>query len=327
MKIQGLAASTRNTNQSTLKAMAWLALAPLLPCVTARAQKITLPEGTRLTVETVEQLSSNKSRTGQEVRYRVHEDVLGEDKSVLISRGAEAFGKILTARGAGGLGRKGKLDFSIERVQAADGTIVPLRSTQKVDGKNRYGAVAALALLVSPLGLFMKGKNAVIEPGTAFEAFVDKTAAIDLEIAQQNAALQSTSAAAITSSATAAIGAAIEAEPVVTPPADARAHRVNLKGGHAEDGIITAVSKDKMVLVKEAGTLTIECDKISSIETIEGGQAQPMTLALRSGRSVSATVIGFQDGKWSVQTAEGMANVSHGNLVSMTMNSAIPELK
>ena len=318
MKNQTQHTLTRSIGQSTLKAIAWLSVAPFLHGAAAQAQKIKLAEGTRLSVENVEQLSSNKSRTGQEVLYRVREDVLGENKVVLIRRGAKAFGKIVLAKGAGGLGRKGKLDFNIERVQAVDGSMVQLRSSQKADGKNRKGSMVALTLLVSPLGLFMKGKNAVIQPATQFEAFVDESADIDLSATDKGSDAATTPAVNADTN---------DAPSSITPPADARAHRVTLKGGRSEKGVITGVSKDKLALVTELGTLNIDTDKIESVESMDGGEAQSMTVSLRSGKTVSATLLGFKDGKWSVETANGPASVSHENLVSMSMSSTTRELE
>ena len=147
---------------------------PMAP-VTAEqpADKIAIPEGTRVRLVLMDELKSNKSTAGEQVHYALAEDLKGPNGEVLIPKGTAAIGLIKKAKGAGGLGRKGKLEFTTDYIATAGDSKVTLRSSQAVDGKSRGGAVVALGLLISPLAVFMKGKNVTVARGEVVEAFVD----------------------------------------------------------------------------------------------------------------------------------------------------------
>lgn len=149
-------------------------------CQPALAARVQLLEGTKIRVELAEELSSRRAHKGQEVRYYVKEAVLGPNKEVLIREGARASGVVTEAKSASRLGKKGKLEFTIESVEAVDGTRVPLRARQEAAGKDQTGTMAAVTLLVSVLGVFIKGKNVTIKQGTLIDAYVDKTVEIEV---------------------------------------------------------------------------------------------------------------------------------------------------
>lgn len=140
--------------------------------------KVQLLSGTKIKLELAQELSSKKSKTGEEVIYYVSEDVLSPNQEVLIRKGARAFGKITEAKRAAMFGRKGKLQFTVEEVEAIDGTKVPLRSTVNKEGKNQTGTMVAVTALVSVFGVFIRGRNITIDQGTVVEAYVDSNAAI-----------------------------------------------------------------------------------------------------------------------------------------------------
>lgn len=57
--------------------------------------------------------------------------------------------------------------------KTADETKIPLRSTRSgVEGEDKSTTSIALAVVVSPLFLFKKGKEAKISPGKIMEAYV-----------------------------------------------------------------------------------------------------------------------------------------------------------
>jgi hypothetical protein len=282
--------------------------------------KVKLMDGTQISVELLEQLSSNKSRTNQEVRYRVRENIMGPNKEILIRKGAVATGRVIAAKGAGGLGRKGKLDFTIESVEAVDGTKVSLRSQQNARGKSNTGTMAAVTLLVSPLGLFVKGKNAKVEPGTIFETYVNETVEVDVD-ADDNS---TTSTKA--SKAPAANNSSNDISDIV-PPANAQPATIVLDSGRTETGVVTGMRDDQISFVTEVGTMRVDCDKITSITMKNGGQPQPLTVNLRSGNKVQGTLISYKAGVFSIETANGVATVKKENLNSMFMATATQELE
>src|SRR6266581_671516 len=104
-----------------------LTLATLLTAGMAMAQVI-VPEGTRIRVRLDANLSSETAELGQTVDFAVTQEVRSGD-SVVIANGARAMGSIVTAQAKRRMGRGGKLDFTIERVQLVDGNWLNVRYT------------------------------------------------------------------------------------------------------------------------------------------------------------------------------------------------------
>ena len=79
------------------------------------------------------------------------------------------------------MGRAGKLDFSIDRVKAADEQWIPLRySVTKKSGESHVvrtgiitAGVAAVFWPAAPVMLLMKGKDITINKGVTFDVFTD----------------------------------------------------------------------------------------------------------------------------------------------------------
>src|SRR4051812_19897055 len=80
----------------------------------------TLPEGTPVPLRLEETISSGSAEKGQSVEFTVAEDVLSGD-AVIFKQGARALGVVIEAEGKKRMGRAGKLDFTVEKVRAADG--------------------------------------------------------------------------------------------------------------------------------------------------------------------------------------------------------------
>ncbi len=143
--------------------------------------QVQMPEGTKVRLRLEQSLSSATAEEGQSVQLSVTEDVkVGE--TVVIPQGATAVGTITQAVPKRRMGRTGKLDFSIERVVAADGNSVPLRYTitKKEGGSNatRTGIITAGAAVVfwpaAPVFLLMKGKDVDIKRGVVVDVFTDQ---------------------------------------------------------------------------------------------------------------------------------------------------------
>lgn len=140
--------------------------------------KIVLLSGSPIQLALVNTLASNKSSVDDKVEYVVTEEVKAENGALLIRKGARGTGKITLAKKAKMFGKKGKLEFTLEEVEAVDGTIVPLRSDVKASGKGRGVAVVTVTVLVSVLGVFIKGKNVTVPQGTVVSAYVDSDTVI-----------------------------------------------------------------------------------------------------------------------------------------------------
>lgn len=185
-----------------------VAAAPIAAPVVAAPvviSRVELPSGTKLQLELADDISSNKAQIGQEVVYFVKEAVAAPDGKVLVQKGARATGKVTTAKGARSFGRKGKLEFTVEEVVAADGSKIPLRSSLSKSGKGRGGTMVAVTALVTVFGVFIKGKNVTVPKATVVEAFVDDNVMI----------LPATASASITANSTQSPPAAVVVPQVV----------------------------------------------------------------------------------------------------------------
>ena len=145
----------------------------------AQTQK-TISEGTVIRVRLLETLDSRQAKMGDIVNLEATEPIM-VDGVTLIEPGAKVVGKVIDATKNKSMGRKGKLDFSIDYVRAKDGQNVALSSNIKQGGNDAVVGVVAAAVIVSPLALFIKGKAAVVEKGTEFSVYVSKSANITIK--------------------------------------------------------------------------------------------------------------------------------------------------
>jgi hypothetical protein len=147
---------------------------PVAPQVTTPSvpTEVTIPDGTEITVTTIEEISSKRAKTGDSVTFRIEEDVI-IDRKVVIKSGSLAKGVVADAKSSGHLGKSGRLSMRVESTTAVDGQRIKLRSVQSSEGGGNLGATVAVSVLVSPLGLLIKGKNAVVKAGTPIKTYVD----------------------------------------------------------------------------------------------------------------------------------------------------------
>ena len=132
---------------------------------------IVIKSGTEVLVRVLERLKSSKVQTGQIIRFAVERAVINDDGITLIEGGAHAYGKVTKVAKAGFFGAGGKLGITIDSVEAYNGKIIHLSGKQDDDGDNVAGA-SIVGAVVTPLTLFFRGTNAVIEEGTVFSAYV-----------------------------------------------------------------------------------------------------------------------------------------------------------
>ena len=155
-------------------------LALLGLCAVVCQAQIVIPEGTKIRVRLENTISSATAEEGQIVELSVSEPVKLGDLTV-IAEGARVTGTVTEAHEKRRMGRAGKLDFSIDRVKAADNQWVNLRYTvTKKSGEShavRTGIITAgVAAVFWPAALvmlLMKGKDTVINKGVAFDVYTD----------------------------------------------------------------------------------------------------------------------------------------------------------
>lgn len=145
------------------------------------AAQVTIPDGTKIRVRLEQTISSATADQGQGVDLTVTEAVKIGDE-IAIPEGARVTGTVTLAQEKRHMGRAGKLDFSIDRVRAADGEWVPLRYTvNKINGGSHAvstGVLTAGAAVLfwpaAPAFLLIKGKDVTVNKGVIFETFTDR---------------------------------------------------------------------------------------------------------------------------------------------------------
>ena len=143
--------------------------------------QIELPGGTKISCRLEQTLSSATAEEGQSVNLSVTENVRVNNVTV-IPQGATVVGTIVQAVPKRRMGRTGKLDFSIDKVRAADGEYIPLRYTmhKKEGGSHgvRTGVITAGVAVAfwpaAPFVLLMKGKDVTMNRGVIFDVFTDQ---------------------------------------------------------------------------------------------------------------------------------------------------------
>ena len=156
-----------------------LAITFLLSAAFAAAQ-IVVPDGTKIRCRLDQTISSSNADEGQAVELSVREPVSIAGQ-VVIPEGARVTGTITLAQEKRHMGRAGKLDFSIDRVRAADGGWIPLRYTvnKKTGGSHAVstGVMTAGAAILfwpaAPAILLIKGKDVTLNKGMVFDTFTD----------------------------------------------------------------------------------------------------------------------------------------------------------
>jgi hypothetical protein len=132
-----------------------------------------LSEGAVLTMKLMQAVTSKKSQTGDILDFELAEPYIMGDM-VVLQKGLKATGHITESKKAKGMGKQGTLNISIDYLTLSDGRVIKLTSQQDNEGKNSTGAVIAGAVVLTPIFLFVKGKNINYEVGQVFKVYVAK---------------------------------------------------------------------------------------------------------------------------------------------------------
>ena len=142
-------------------------------------QTIRVPDGTRVAVRLMEQLSSATAKAGDTVAFEVVEDLI-IDGQLLVKQGTPARGTVVEAAAKRRMGRAGNLSYTLAETRAIDGQTIRLRATQEKKGDSNVTstavattAVAVFVPVAAPFVLLRKGKDITVASGTRVEAFVE----------------------------------------------------------------------------------------------------------------------------------------------------------
>lgn len=142
------------------------------------AKEVKIPEGTNVTLQVLEKLTSATATEGQRFDLVLDDDIR-VDGEVVVSRGAKAVGTVITARKKGFMGKAGELNIQINYVLFHDQRI-PLRASQGREGQSKVGTTVALTVLFGPIGLLKRGHDIEVNPGVVLPAVVDQTTIVSL---------------------------------------------------------------------------------------------------------------------------------------------------
>ena len=142
------------------------------------AQILTVPDGTPVRLQLGETISSAEAHQGQTVPFEVSEPVVIHDL-IVIPKGSVALGKVTKSEPKRRFGRSGALEISIDSVRLVDGSRATLRAdAEKGTGQLGGGRLAA-TIAVSPVLVWVKGKDVAFQKGTETTAYVNGDARLD----------------------------------------------------------------------------------------------------------------------------------------------------
>lgn len=173
---------------SMVQAAAPAPAAALTPTGTAAVEgdpvEVKVPDGTEIEVELKNNVSGQEVKVGDIVDLTVLRPVQVGGVTI-IDKGASARARITTAKKAGHWGKAGKLEWTMQDVQAVDGNRLPTRFTKRDTGDSKGGTVATATAVTAvlffpaaPLWGFKKGKPAVTPAGTRYTVFVHGDTAV-----------------------------------------------------------------------------------------------------------------------------------------------------
>lgn len=117
-----------------------------------------------ISIENKKEIRAKNVNVGDLVAFDVSEDIKVGD-SIVISKGAKAYAKVLVAKKSGIAGTKGKLKVEWLYCVANNNTKVPLEGEIDFSRKNHTsGAVVAGTIVAAPL-IFLTGQHAAIPAG------------------------------------------------------------------------------------------------------------------------------------------------------------------
>lgn len=139
----------------------------------AQTDEIVLAEGTALNLVTAAEISSKKAELGDQVLFKVDEDLV-VNGHVVISKGTEAKGRVMNAEKSGRMGKSGTLGVRVESTSTVDGQPIRIRAAKGNEGDDKTTSTVVLSMFVSSFFLLKKGKEAIIKEGTKVQVYVDE---------------------------------------------------------------------------------------------------------------------------------------------------------
>jgi serine/threonine protein kinase len=142
-----------------------------VPSAPSVPREVRLPDGTKVTLTLLEDLSSASAESGARIALKVAQDVK-VGGVVVIPKGADASGTVADVEKKRFFRRTPKLQLRMSYVKASDGESVRLRAVASAAARGT--AVDVLDLAVAGPSEDAKGKDIVVPGGTLLVAYVDE---------------------------------------------------------------------------------------------------------------------------------------------------------
>jgi hypothetical protein len=145
----------------------------------SQTTKTKIEEGTIILIKSLSIISSNTTSDGESIDFFCAENVLVNNK-LIIKKNSKVTGKVESSEKSRSLGKGGSLKIIFNYITAIDGQNIPISGIYNyVKGENTSGAAVGLSFVLSPLFLFLKGKEANIPIGSLIELYT--TQEIDIQ--------------------------------------------------------------------------------------------------------------------------------------------------
>jgi|GEM_PF-6921513 hypothetical protein len=152
---------------------AMIAVLALICGTVATADDVTVSNRPAVGLVLLDDLMSGHSKVGDIVHYQTIAPVYDSSSHLLIPAGSSATGRVTRSKGSGMFGKRGQLDFTCETITLPNGERVPLVGKRVGgSGTNDTGTTAAVAVLVSPVGLLIKGGTVKCNRGMPIRMFI-----------------------------------------------------------------------------------------------------------------------------------------------------------
>ncbi|MBC2653347.1 hypothetical protein H7F50_17820 [Novosphingobium flavum] len=123
------------------------------------------------------EVSTAKAQPGTRFRLMLNQPITVAG-TVVVPKGAWAFGEVLSAEESGGLGHSGRMSARLLYLKAGDAEI-PLDGQTSAKGTGA-GSAGVAVIFTGIVGLFHRGNNAKIKAGEIVAGFVAEDVALDL---------------------------------------------------------------------------------------------------------------------------------------------------
>lgn len=287
-----------NISTPSIKKAAWILVITFLFQITISSalfsEPILLQERTPVKIALLEGLRSGMAKTGDEVIFEVREDILNQNRDLIISKGTLAFGRIIKSKKRNIFGKPGQLAFTCEYTKGLDGTRIPLRSSELGGrGQNNTGVVVATALLVNVLGVFVNGRDVLVKKGTEFVVYVDQDVKVNAD----------------------KISPSVDVPHTDVQPLPETKSSITLTDGSVITGIVISLQNGVYTINTNGNERSISADKVKSIETLKPAV---VTFELADGQTIKGVVLDHKDGAYRVQTSIGDVTIADKDVVKKT---------